>query len=76
MIFKNRLMGLRKMGVLLHWEAAVDRDFLHRNFLCETTLIPFRVPAFWLSQLLARAKQLEQVLNAPEWYVNAKRKTC
>ena len=36
------------------WEATVDRDFLHHNFLYETTLLPFRVPAFqlsWLSEL-------------------------
>ena len=33
------------------WEATVDRDFLHHNFLCETTLLPFRVPAFRLSWL-------------------------
>ena len=33
------------------WEATVDRNFLLCNFLCETTLLPFRVPAFRLSQL-------------------------
>ena len=35
MFFKDRLLGLRKMGVLFItrsscWEATVDRDFLHR----------------------------------------------
>ena len=37
------------------WEATVDRDFPHHSFLCETTLLLFRVwfrvPAFRLSQL-------------------------
>ena len=49
------------------WEATVDLDFLHHNFLCETTLlpfrIPFRVPAFWLSQLPVLKRVMERKLR-------------
>ena len=62
-VFKDRLLGLRRMAVLLHevaaakairwsWLPASFRIILY-NFLCETTLpvLPFRVSAFRLSQL-------------------------
>ena len=67
MFFKDRLLGLRKIAVLLHKVAAgklplivtcvkLPASFLY-NFLCETTLLPFRVPVFRLSQLPHRDNQ-------------------
>ena len=47
-VFKDRLLNLRKIAVLLHKVAAgklrvkLPASFLY-NFLCETTLLPFRV---------------------------------
>ena len=45
------------------WEAIIDCDFLHHDFLCETTLLPFRVPAFWLSQLPQIRRMWQQTLS-------------
>ena len=65
-LFKDRLLGLRRMAVLLHKVAAgkatVDRDFLHHFCIiscvkphyftfCIPFRVPFRIPAFRLSQL-------------------------
>ena len=60
-VFQRQAAGSTEDGYAVTrsscWKAIVDRDFLHQlyNFLCETTLlpfhIPFRIPAFRLSQL-------------------------